>query len=277
MHVHHKKALLSCNMNWLYRIFACVPPFFSVHFVPMYTPPIPPIPSLISHRGRSAMPRLARPRMLHLASLLVAGRQGVGYVRLIAFCAAPRVLLWPANGPLTGLRVLFPSRPDGLPPLLYLLLPCPQRLDIPIVPLLHAVPVLLSVRQLSCVPLPPLSVFLRQAAAPVHIPLRDALFGPLRLYPMPPLALGLLSCAPLMHMLPVLPVVPLCVGLRVGLLLRMLVGGELHLPLLVGCRCRWCCCWFVIVLVGIRVLMVMLLQVDISLLLGGWWWWCSVW
>jgi hypothetical protein len=37
-------------------------------------------------------------------------------------------------------------------------------------------------------------------------------------------------------MLPVLPVVPLRVGLGVGLLLLVLVGGKLHLPQLVGER-----------------------------------------
>jgi hypothetical protein len=58
------------------------------------------------------------------------------------------------------------------------------------------------VRRLLCVPLPLLSVFLRRAATPVLVLLWDSLFGPLRLHS-PYVAFELLSCAPLVRMLPV--------------------------------------------------------------------------
>jgi hypothetical protein len=50
--------------------------------------------------------------------------------------------------------------------------------------------------------LPLLSVFLRRAATPVLVLLWDSLFEPLRLHS-PYVALELLSCAPLVRMLPV--------------------------------------------------------------------------
>jgi hypothetical protein len=73
-------------------------------------------------------------------------------MRPLVIRADPRVLLWPANGPVTGLHVLFRGRPDSLPPLMFLLLPGPPRLDLPVVTLMLAVPVLRSVRRLLCAP-----------------------------------------------------------------------------------------------------------------------------
>jgi hypothetical protein len=72
-----------------------------------------------------------------------------------------------------------------------------------------AVPVLLSVptvRQLLRVPMFPMSVLPHRAPAPFMVLLRDARFTPFCLY-LATMALGLLSCAPLVRLLHVLPVV----------------------------------------------------------------------
>jgi hypothetical protein len=81
------------------------------------------------------------------------------------------------------LRVLFPSRPDWVLPLLFPLSPGPPRLDLPVETLLLAVPVLRSVLRLMCAPMYPLSVLPRRAAASLLVILRDTLFAPLCLYP----------------------------------------------------------------------------------------------
>jgi hypothetical protein len=94
----------------------------------------------------------------------------------------------PVNEPLTGLRVVYPmsSRLASSSPLLSVHSLGPPRLNLSVVPLLMAVPVLVSVRRLLFVPLIPLSVFLHRAAAPLLVSLRDAFFATLVLY-LPPL------------------------------------------------------------------------------------------
>jgi hypothetical protein len=106
-----------------------------------------------------------------------------GSLRPLAIYVAPLALSWPVNRPLTGLRVLFPGRPDWLLLLLFPLSPGLPRMEFPVVILLLVVPVLRSVRRLMCFPMFPLSVLPHRAAAPLLVILRDALFAPLCLYP----------------------------------------------------------------------------------------------
>jgi hypothetical protein len=121
----------------------------------------PPDPSPHLSSGALGLP----PHAPSHACVLFArsGEARGGFVRLIALCAAPRVLLWLASRPLTALRGLFPNRPDSLPPLISLLSTGPLRMDLLVVPLLLAVPVLLSVRRLLCAPTPHVRV-----SAPGH-------------------------------------------------------------------------------------------------------------
>jgi hypothetical protein len=157
----------------------------------------------------------------------------------LAVYVAPRVLLWPANGPLTGFRVLLPGRPDWILPLLFPLSPGHPRLDLPVATLLLVVPVLRSVLRLLRAPLYPMSVLPQRAAAPLLVIYRDALFARRCRYPTH-VALGHVSdYSPFVP-----PVVPLRVGPGVGvrvllcggLLVMLLAGGELHQPTGVGPR-----------------------------------------
>jgi hypothetical protein len=108
-------------------------------------------------------------------------------------------------------------------------------LDLPVAILLLVGPALRSARRVLFAPMHPLSVLPHRAAAPLLVIMRDALFDPLCLYP-PSVALGHMTCAPLVPL-----VAPLKIGrknlfLCGGLLGLLLVGGELPPPLLVRGR-----------------------------------------
>jgi hypothetical protein len=118
-----------------------------------------------------------------LSSLLSTGRQGGWLCTSSSDLRCSPGLVMAGQPAVDHLRVLFPGRPDRLPPLLFLLSPGFPRMGLPVVTLLPVVPVLRSMRRMLRTPLFPLSVLPHRAAAPLFVIPSDALFAPLCLYP----------------------------------------------------------------------------------------------